>query len=91
MASRDPGPALAKSVRAALGGYLQGRKLVEVKMRQAEGRSVDGFLKIQGEKKGERLLVDFKAVITREGTLSSLEVAGRKVSLAVTANARRTR
>jgi len=89
IAAEDHNVALAKSIRAALEGYLKGRKLVEVKIRQVEGRSVDGFVKIEPEK-GERLLVDFKAATTRDGALSSLEVGGRKISLAVGAAARRT-
>lgn len=89
VAAEDHDVALAKSVRVALEGYLKGRKLVEVKTRQVEGRSVDGFLKIEGEK-GERLLLDFKATTTRDGALSSLEVGGRKISLAVGPAARRT-
>jgi hypothetical protein len=71
---------LVRSIRVALEDYLNGRKLVRVKTRHAEGRSVEGFLKIEGVK-GERLLVDFKATETPQGGLSSLEVSGRKISL----------
>jgi len=71
---------LARSIRGALDGYLAGRKLVKVKIRHVEGRSFDGFLKIEG-RSGERLLVDFGATTTQEGALSSLEVGGRKISL----------
>jgi len=89
IAAEDHNVALAKSIRAALEGYLKGRKLVEVKIRQVEGRSVDGFVKIEPEK-GERLLVDFKASTTLEGALLSLEVGGRKISLDAALNTRRT-
>jgi len=71
---------LARRIRVPLEGYLNGRKLLMVKIRQAEGRSLEGFLKIEGGR-GERLLVDFKAVTTQEGALSSLEVGGRRISL----------
>ena len=71
--------ALTKDIRTALEDYLSGRKLVMVKIRQAEGRSIEGFLKIEGGR-GERSLVDFKATSTPEGALSSLEVGGRKIS-----------
>jgi len=71
---------VARRIRGALDAYLGGRKLLEVKIGQLDGRSVSGFLKIEG-KKGERLLVDFTATTTQEGGLSSLEVSGRKISL----------
>ena len=70
-------------------GYLNGRKLLSVKIRQAEGKNIEGFLKIEGGK-GERLLVDFTATATAEGGLSSLEVGGRKISIAAGLAARRT-
>ena len=89
VAGEDNEAPLVRSIRAALEDYLNGRKLVRVKIRQAEGRSVEGFLKIEGGK-GERLLVDFKATETSQGGLSSLEVGGRKVSLAPDAAAKRT-
>jgi hypothetical protein len=73
---------LARSIRGALDGYLDGRKLVRVKIRQVEGRNVVGFLKIEG-RRGERLLVDFAATTTQEGALSSLQVGGRKISIAL--------
>lgn len=82
-------PPLARSIRAQLGGYLNGRKLLSVKIRQAEGRNIEGFLKIEGGK-GERLLVDFTATETAEGGLSSLEVGGRKISLTPGPAAKRT-
>ena len=72
---------VARSIRGALDDYLARRKLVKVKIRQVEGKTVDGFLKIEG-RRGERLLVDFGATTTQEGTLSSLDVGGRKISLA---------
>lgn len=63
-----------------LDDYLNGRRLVKVKIRLIEGSKVDGFLKIDGGK-GERLLVDFKATATPQGRLSSLQVGGRRISL----------
>jgi len=89
VAAQDHNVALAKSIRGALDGYLKGRKLIEVKIRQVEGRSVDGFLKIEGGI-GERLLVDFNATTTQEGELSSLEVGGRRISLDAGPGERRT-
>ncbi len=71
---------LMKSIKAALDGYLRGRKLVRVQIRHAEGSKTEGFLKIEGGK-AERLLVDFKATSTADGGLSSLEVGGKKISL----------
>ena len=79
---------IERRIRVALDGYLGGRELLKVKIRQVEGRSVDGFLKIEGGR-GERLLVDFKAATTQEGALSSLEVGGRKISLDAGPQARR--
>ncbi len=78
---------LARSIRGQLEDYLNGRKLLNVKIRQAEGRNIDGFLKIEGSK-GERLLVDFTATTTAEDGLASLEVGGRRISIAP--GARRT-
>jgi hypothetical protein len=80
---------LARSIRGALEGYLGGRRLVMVKIRQVEGSRVEGFLKIEGAR-GERLLVDFEAT-THEGALSSLHVGGRKISLVVGPTQKRTR
>jgi hypothetical protein len=60
--------------------YLNGRRLVMVKIRLVEGKSVDGFLKIAGAK-GERLLVDFKATATPQWEVSSLQVGGRNIPL----------
>ena len=80
VAPEDNEAQIARRIRGALDDYLGDRKLVKVKIRQVEGRSVDGFLKIEG-RSGERLLVDFGATTTQEGALSSLEVGGRKISL----------
>lgn len=85
----DHEASLVRSIRVALEDYLNGRKLVRVKIRQTQGRSVEGFLKIEGGK-GERLLVDFKAVGTPHRGLLSLEVGGRKVSLGPDSAAKRT-
>jgi hypothetical protein len=74
--------ALTRSIRGVLESYLDGRKLVRVKVRQVEGKNVEGFLKIYGGK-GERLLVDFRATSTPLGGLSSLEVGGKKIALAL--------
>jgi len=89
VAPEDNEASTARRIRGALDGYLGGRKLLKVKIRQVEGRSVDGFLKIEGGR-GERLLVDFNATTTKEGELSSLEVGGRKISLDAGPAARRT-
>jgi hypothetical protein len=89
VAGEDHEASLTRSLRVALEDYLNGRKLVRVKIRQAEGRSVEGFLKIEGGK-GERLLLDFKATEIPHGGLSSLEVGGKKVSIASDAPVRRT-
>jgi hypothetical protein len=86
----DSEVSIARTIRGALEGYLGGRRLVKIKIRQVEGRNVHGFLKIEGGR-GERLLVDFKAVTTQEGSLSSLEVGGRKISLDLSTAAKRTR
>jgi len=59
-----------------------------MQIRQVEGNTVEGFLKVEG-KKGERFLVDFKAASTVGGGLSSLEVDGKKI--VVTAGATRRR
>jgi hypothetical protein len=88
-AGEDHEASLVRNLRVALDDYLNGRKLVRVKIRQAEGRSVEGFLKIEGGK-SKRLLVDFKATETPQGGLSSLEVGGSKVSLVPDAAAKRT-
>ncbi len=80
---------IARRIRGALDDYLGDRKLVRVKIRQLEGRSVDGFLKIEG-RTGERLLVDFNAITTQQGQLSSLEVGGRRISLDAGPGERRT-
>ena len=70
---------VSRSIQAALEkNYLKGRRLVRVKIRQVEGNSIEGFLKIEGTE-GERLLVDFRATSTLVGNLSSLEVGGQKV------------
>jgi hypothetical protein len=89
VAPEDNEAQVARRIRGALDDYLGDRKLVKVKIRQLDGRSVDGFLKIEG-RKGERLLVDFKAITTQQGELSSLEVAGRRISLDAGPSARRT-
>jgi hypothetical protein len=80
VAPQDSQASIARAIKGALTGYLSGRRLVKVKIRQIEGRSVEGFLKIDGGR-AERVLVDFTATTTREGALSSLEVGGKKVSL----------
>ena len=90
LAAGDHDAALRKGIRTALEEYLSGRKLVMIKVRQAEGRSIEGFLKIEGVR-GERSLVDFKATSTPEGALSSLEVGGRKVSFVPGPASRRMR
>lgn len=82
--------ALAKSMSRILQGYLNGRRLVTVKIRLVEGKSVDGFLKITGEK-GERLLVDFKATATPQGQVSSLQVGARNIPLEAGASSKRSR
>jgi len=76
----DPAGHLSRSIKDALGVYLGGRKLVRVKIRQVEGSKIEGFLKIEG-RKGERFLVDFKAVSAPHGGLTSLQVGGKKLSL----------
>lgn len=79
--ARDqPTAPIGRDVRRALGGYLQGRKLVKFQIRRAEGGKVEGFLKIEGGS-GERTLVDFKAVAAIDGGLSSLEVGGKRILL----------
>jgi len=79
VAAEDRDAAITKGIRTALEDYLSGRRLVMVKIRQAEGRNIEGFLKIEGGS-GERSLVDFKATSSPEGALSALEVGGRKIS-----------
>jgi len=78
--TQDHEAALARSIRGRLEDYLEGRRLVNVKIRQVEGMNIEGFLKIAGGK-GERLLVDFRATATPQGGLSSLEVGGRKIAV----------
>ena len=72
--------ALARSMSRLLRGHLNGRRLVKVKIRSVDGKSVEGFLKIAGAN-GERLLVDFRATATPQGEVSSLQVGGRSVPL----------
>jgi hypothetical protein len=87
----DHDATLSRSIQAALEkNYLKGRRLVRVKIRQVEGNSIEGFLKIE-ETKGERLLVDFRATSTPQGGLSSLEVGGKKISVVVGAKTRGAR
>jgi hypothetical protein len=81
-ASQDRAAVFAKGIKGALENYLKGRRLVRVQIRHVEGSKTEGFLKIEGGK-AERLLVDFKATSTPQGGLSSLEVGGKKISLAV--------
>ena len=88
VSTEDRAVSLAKNIKGALANYLGGRKLVRVKIRQVEGSKIEGFLKIEG-RKGERLLVDFKAVSAPHGGLSSLVVGGKKVSLELGIEARR--
>ena len=78
----DDGRALLEGkIRGALEKrYLKGRKVVGIKIRQAEGNYVEGFLKFGGAK-GDRHLVDFRATSNPQGRLSSLEVDGRKIPL----------
>lgn len=74
---------LSRSIRDALEkNFLNGRRLVLVKIRHVEGSDMEGFLKIDGIH-GEHLLVDFKATSTPKGRLASLEVGGERVSVAV--------
>jgi hypothetical protein len=87
--SQDRDALLIRSIKAALGTYLKGRKLVRVRVRQVEGSKAEGFLKIEGGK-AERLLLDFKATSTSDGELSSLEVGGKKIVLASGAAIKRT-
>lgn len=87
--TQDGAASLSKSIKGALATYLSGRKLVRVKIRQIEGSKIEGFLKIEG-RKGERLLVDFKAVNAPHGGLSSLTVGGKKVSLELRPEPKRT-
>jgi hypothetical protein len=86
--SKGDEASIARSIRRSLEEYLGGRKLVEVKVRQVEGSSVDGFLKIEG-RRGERLLVDFTAT-THEGALSSLQVGGKRISVPTGPGTKRT-
>ena len=79
--SDDKHAALRKTIRASLVNNLDGWKLVGVRIRQVEGKTIEGFLKVD-DGKGERLLLDFKASLTPEGGLSSVEVGGKKISLA---------
>jgi hypothetical protein len=88
--SQDRDAMLTRSIKAALGTYLKGRKLVRVRVRQVEGSKSEGFLKIEGGK-AERLLLDFKATSTSEGGLSSLEVGGKKIPLVAGAGKQRAR
>jgi hypothetical protein len=74
--------ALLRSIRTTLENHLKGRRLVSLKVRQIEGKKVDGILKIEGLK-GELQMVDFKATTGPKGTLTFLEVGGRRISSAV--------
>ncbi len=88
-AAEDRGTALEGKIRLALEkNYLKGKKLVGLKIRQVDGNSVEGFLKISGVK-GERRLVDFRVTSSSQGALTALEVDGRKISLAVSGAAKR--
>jgi hypothetical protein len=82
-AAAADGEALLESsiLRALERSYLRRRKLVELKIRQVDGSSIDGFLKLGGGK-NERHLVDFKATSTPQGGISELEVDGRKIAVA---------
>jgi len=80
---------LSRSILAALEEYLGGRRLLRVKIRHGEGNNTEGFLKIDAGKEG-LLLVDFKAMVTPRGELSSLEVGGRKIRRIVGSQTRRT-
>jgi hypothetical protein len=73
---------LGKEIRAALQDYLQGRKLVRFQVRKMERRTIEGFLKIEGDG-GDLTLVDFKATATPSGALSSLWVGGKRIGLAL--------
>lgn len=81
-ASHAEGPeaALLRSVRATMEGRLKGRKLVALKIRQVEGKVVDGILKIESAK-GELQMVDFKAFLGAGGSVSILEVGGRRITI----------
>ncbi|MDA4115657.1 MAG: hypothetical protein OK442_03775 [Thaumarchaeota archaeon] len=85
VAREDSHASLERAIKGALTGYLSGRRLSKVKIRQIEGRSVDGFLKIEGGS-AERALVDFTATTTRYGALASLEVGGKKIPLVMNPN-----
>jgi hypothetical protein len=78
-----------KIIRGPLEEYLNGRRLVQVKIRKSEGRNVEGFLKIDAGG-GERILVDFKATKSPQGGLSSLDVGGRKIPLVLGPAAKRS-
>jgi hypothetical protein len=85
-AAADKSAVLVKSIRAALVGYLTGRKLLRVQIRRVEGGRIEGFLKIESGA-GESFLVDFRATSSPKGLLTSLEVGGRKVLSGVDAPA----
>jgi len=90
VATEDGQASIARAIKGALTGYLSGRRLIKVKIRQIDGRSVDGFLKIEGGG-AERVLLDFTATTSPEGALSSLEVGGKKIPLVLNPNEKRAR
>ncbi|HUI01401.1 MAG TPA: hypothetical protein VLX56_07210 [Nitrososphaerales archaeon] len=86
----DDSGSVPGAVRTALGEYLRGRRLVRVQVRRVEGRTVEGFLKIQGPN-GERSLEDFSATMDQDGALSLLVVGGKRVGVARRSSARRSK
>ncbi len=75
---------LVRKIRSALGSHFGAdRRIIQVETTRVEDDKVYGFLKVRNEKTHENFLLDFQASRTLGGTLSSLEVDGKRIALRV--------
>ena len=80
--ANDYSATLVGDIRRALSSYFGGDlKVLKVKIRRVEEDRIDGFLKVRSAEKHENFLPDFQATSTSQGTLSSLEVDGKKIDI----------
>ncbi len=75
-------PTMVGRFRKALSSYMKrSQKVIQVKVRLIEGHRIYGFLLVMNEDTHEKFLLDFQATLTADGSVSSLEVGGKRVDV----------
>jgi hypothetical protein len=73
---------LLRDIRRVISNHLEsGQRVVQVKIGRREENRIHGFLKLTSKDADEAFLLDFEAISTPRGTLSFLEVNGKKIDI----------